>query len=541
MVTHTTIQKYKQNYFALCLTGLFGCKWHRYKQSRRYSKKADIAWFAVLLLSFLFITFWFYYWLITENDSNSFDWFLYSKTKVWIPWYLIIIILTSLSFGYLAFLMLLAMCHIVIGHQIYMHHCHRALVVTIVVVGVIVAIALGVMGKADFTRMMEVLTLDLSFQITGPWLHIGAVVLMTGMSWIVAEQWMYWNKTGLKIFWLLVYIVVMVGLYIVPVFIQSPCIGDSSTLPDKPMVMAHRGAAAISPENTLRAFRRSADFGVLGFESDVRVSRDGVPFLMHDKTLRRTTNVAEVFPDRKDELAENFTISELEQLNAGAWFMKQNPFHTVSSLSESTKELYTNQTIPTLLQLCTLARLLNKTVMFDLRVESEDHPYYNTSVNVTVDAIMKSKIQPSMVWWLSNTTNNTQYPADFTTVYPIKGKSPSVEHLQKEGIHRVNSQYVLTQEEISTYASHNISSNVYVVDSPWLFSLFWCMGTASVTTNMCHVFAQMDRPSWYISPQSYLIIWVLTDVISAILVITFFIIQRFRSRVRIFELQHAPT
>lgn len=41
MVTHTTIQKYKQNYFALCITGLFGCKWHRYKQSMSRSKKVS--------------------------------------------------------------------------------------------------------------------------------------------------------------------------------------------------------------------------------------------------------------------------------------------------------------------------------------------------------------------------------------------------------------------------------------------------------------------------------------------------------------------
>lgn len=50
-------------------------------------------------------------------------------------------------------------------------------------------------------------------------------------------------------------------------------------------------------------------------------SYDGVPFLMHDQTLQRTTNVHEVFPNRTNTLASMFTWAELESLNAGAWFL----------------------------------------------------------------------------------------------------------------------------------------------------------------------------------------------------------------------------
>lgn len=48
-------------------------------------------------------------------------------------------------------------------------------------------------------------------------------------------------------------------------------------------------------------------------------SYDGVPFLMHDSTLRRTTDVAEVFPNRTLLDASMFTWAELQQLNAGKW------------------------------------------------------------------------------------------------------------------------------------------------------------------------------------------------------------------------------
>ena len=56
------------------------------------------------------------------------------------------------------------------------------------------------------------------------------------------------------------------------------------------LVIGHRGAPAEAPENTLAAFRRAAELGVDGFELDVRVSADGVPVVIHDPTLDRTTD-----------------------------------------------------------------------------------------------------------------------------------------------------------------------------------------------------------------------------------------------------------
>lgn len=51
-------------------------------------------------------------------------------------------------------------------------------------------------------------------------------------------------------------------------------------------------------------------------------SYDGVPFLMHDSTLRRTTDIRKVFPNRTNTPAAMFTWAELEMLNAGAWFLQ---------------------------------------------------------------------------------------------------------------------------------------------------------------------------------------------------------------------------
>lgn len=56
------------------------------------------------------------------------------------------------------------------------------------------------------------------------------------------------------------------------------------------MIIAHRGFASVFPENTLAAIQGAYDLGADGVETDVRLTRDGVPIIMHDETVDRTTN-----------------------------------------------------------------------------------------------------------------------------------------------------------------------------------------------------------------------------------------------------------
>ena len=78
-----------------------------------------------------------------------------------------------------------------------------------------------------------------------------------------------------------------------------------------PRWIAHRGAGKLAPENTLAAFRIGAAHGHRMFECDVKLSADGVPFLMHDSTLERTTNGHGTGGDQ--------SWSALSQLDAGSW------------------------------------------------------------------------------------------------------------------------------------------------------------------------------------------------------------------------------
>ncbi len=91
-----------------------------------------------------------------------------------------------------------------------------------------------------------------------------------------------------------------------------------------PYWIAHRGAGKLAPENTLAAFRLGAAHGYRAFECDVKLSRDGVPFLLHDATLQRTTNGRGTAADRD--------WSELSRLDAGSWHGRAHAGEPLPSL-----------------------------------------------------------------------------------------------------------------------------------------------------------------------------------------------------------------
>ena len=78
-----------------------------------------------------------------------------------------------------------------------------------------------------------------------------------------------------------------------------------------PRWIAHRGAGKLAPENTLAALRLGASLGYRAFECDVKLSADGVTFLLHDATLERTTTGT--------GLAGEQLWSDLSRLDAGSW------------------------------------------------------------------------------------------------------------------------------------------------------------------------------------------------------------------------------
>ena len=78
---------------------------------------------------------------------------------------------------------------------------------------------------------------------------------------------------------------------------------------ERPLIFAHRGASRVAPENTLAAFRQAVEIGADGIELDVQLSADGVPVVIHDTTVDRTTDGSGWVRD--------LTLAQLQELDAG--------------------------------------------------------------------------------------------------------------------------------------------------------------------------------------------------------------------------------
>ncbi|SNZ10507.1 glycerophosphoryl diester phosphodiesterase [Terribacillus aidingensis] len=89
-------------------------------------------------------------------------------------------------------------------------------------------------------------------------------------------------------------------------------------------IFAHRGASNYAPENTMAAFQMAERMQADGIETDVQLTKDQVPVLIHDESINRTTN--------KRGLVRNLTYEQLQQLDAGSWFHRDYAGESIISL-----------------------------------------------------------------------------------------------------------------------------------------------------------------------------------------------------------------
>lgn len=98
------------------------------------------------------------------------------------------------------------------------------------------------------------------------------------------------------------------------------------TINKKPIVIAHRGASAYAPENTLAAIKKAIEMGVDMVEIDVQLTKDKQIVLMHDLTVDRTTN--------GKGRVKDLSFNEIRKLDAGSWFAPQFAGEKVPTLEE---------------------------------------------------------------------------------------------------------------------------------------------------------------------------------------------------------------
>jgi glycerophosphoryl diester phosphodiesterase len=131
-----------------------------------------------------------------------------------------------------------------------------------------------------------------------------------------------------------------------------------------PLIIGHRGAAAVAPENTLVSFERALHDDADGIEFDVRLASDSVPVVIHDPTLRRTART-------KGKVA-SLTSTELSAIDVGTWFNLRYP-------SRARIE-YTYATIPTLARVFEILNETNARLYVEMKCGSKDRAALATEV-----------------------------------------------------------------------------------------------------------------------------------------------------------------
>jgi glycerophosphoryl diester phosphodiesterase len=129
-------------------------------------------------------------------------------------------------------------------------------------------------------------------------------------------------------------IVVLIGLNIGTVYQILGADRSPLELLNRSAVIAHRGASIYAPENTLAAMDLAIAQGADAVEIDVRMSKDGIPFLFHDYTVNRTTNL------KTSQSIENLTFEEIQNLDAGSWFHPDFAGEKIPSLAQVLELIY---------------------------------------------------------------------------------------------------------------------------------------------------------------------------------------------------------
>lgn len=141
-------------------------------------------------------------------------------------------------------------------------------------------------------------------------------------------------------------------------------------IPTKVLNIAHRGARSVAPENTLLSAQKGWELGADLWELDIAMTSDQDIVVIHDDTLTRTSNAAEIFPNRAPYEVHTFSLAELKSLDFGSWYLKADPFGQIAAgnISKEDQETYKNARIPTLRE----ALEFTKSHQWSVNVEIKD-------------------------------------------------------------------------------------------------------------------------------------------------------------------------
>ena len=334
----------------------------------------------------------------------------------------------------------------------------------------------------------------------------------------------------------LIFIIFVILCYVTSLvlpFFLNPANVIAGPLPEKPKLIAHRGASYLAPENTLQAGEAALEYDeVVGWEVDIRISFDGVPFLMHDHTLKRTTNVSAHFPSRQDDDPSLFNISELQQLDAGSWFVNKDPYGTIAKgiVTQAEAESYRGIKIPTFEEVLNFTRDNNLFLDFDPYGPPESHPYYDDFYEIILNLTIKSGINLSKVMIPTTDTVFLGFVDSLTPNILLGWRGhPSIAEFQTSPYNYsyINTDDDYTNQEYQILTNAGIKVMVYTIDTVERYSQLWCLGVEWVKTNSPYKFNDLQQPLLYFSAMFYYTTWI---IMIGVLVLTTIILFKITSK-----------
>lgn len=161
--------------------------------------------------------------------------------------------------------------------------------------------------------------------------------------------------------------------------------------PKRPLVIGHRGYCGVAPENTLPSFQLALEAGARAIELDYRHSKDGVPMVIHDPVLDRTTDARKRWRKRRIKVSQR-AAAEIQTLDAGSWFNAKFAGAKVPRLDEALEFICGGGAITvierksgdpaTLATLLSTRNLINKVIVisFDWKFLREFHALEPTQI-----------------------------------------------------------------------------------------------------------------------------------------------------------------
>ncbi|GFN73972.1 hypothetical protein PoB_000047800 [Plakobranchus ocellatus] len=335
------------------------------------------------------------------------------------------------------------------------------------------------------------------------------------------------TKTA-KAIWVSVFLCGMLMLYLSPLTIDTPVF--RSDTPPKPEIVAMGGASDISPENTMFAFQEAVDLGAKRLYSTVQISYDGVPFLMSDHSLLRTTNVNSVFPNRTSDDPTHFTMDKLLSLSAGTWFLDEDPWDTKGGLSNSERLNVEKETVPTLSSLIRLVETEDLQLYLSIRNLPSWHPYKNEQFQKILQVLQnETQLKHSNVFLPPEAFKLDQSFGLFADpASPVWDEKDIAESKETDRFTVYTHVKTDMASIIEQFRARNISTLVMEVNSGWFLSFVWCADADLVATHYVEDIDAVGSPIIHLNKHGYLALWVTTDVLSIAAILIMFIVQRVR-------------